>query len=112
LGIYLNDIFVKVKEYLFEIFFLYSLGAVWQEIQALGNGTVEQIVQEGLALLLSGKDVLEQAKEIFKQLVKDLLAHSQTTSSLVSTAIAAVAELLKSKLTAHIILTLSFFLII
>ena len=84
-----------------QIFFylsIYSLGAIWDQIQALGNGSVQQILEEGFALLISGQVVLQQAKEIFAQLVNDLTAHTSTASTLVATAIAAVAELLKSNL--------------
>jgi len=64
----------------------------------LGNNTTQQIIEEGFALLINGQAVLQQAKEIFAQLVKDLTAHTNTASTLVASAIAAVAELLKSNL--------------
>jgi exonuclease VII small subunit len=71
-----------------------GLGAVWDQIQNLGGEPVAQIIQEGLALLMSGKEVVAQAKEIFAQLVKDLTAHTSTASVLVAQAIAQVAQLL------------------
>jgi len=64
----------------------------------LGNNTTQQIIEEGFALLISGQAVFQQAKEIFAQLVKDLTAHTNTASTLVASAIASVAELLKSNL--------------
>ncbi len=46
--------------------------------------------------MTSGKEVFAQAKEIFAQLVKDLINHTGVASNLVQAAIAQVAELLKS----------------
>merc|ERR1719223_2292739 len=74
-----------------------GLGSVWEEIQNLGSNTVAQLIQEGLQLLVSGKEVVAQAKEIFDKLVQDLINHTGTASGLVQAAIAQVAELLKDQ---------------
>merc|ERR1712127_951809 len=60
-----------------------GLGSVWEEIQNLGSNTVAQLIQEGLQLLVSGKEVVAQAKEIFDKLVQDLINHTGTASGLV-----------------------------
>ena len=74
-----------------------GLASVWEEIQNLGANTVAQLIQEGLQLLTSGKEVVAQAKEIFDKLVQDLINHTGTASGLVQVAIAQVAELLKDQ---------------
>ena len=74
-----------------------GLASVWEEIQNLGANTVAQLIQEGLQLLTSGKEVVAQAKEIFDKLVQDLINHTGTASGLVQAAIAQVAELLKDQ---------------
>ncbi len=50
-----------------------------------------------MQLVFAGKDVLEQAKQIFAQLVTDLTNHTGNASTMVQAAINQVAELLKSK---------------
>ena len=63
----------------------------------MGANTVAQLIQEGLELLTSGKEVVAQAKEIFDKLVQDLINHTGTASGLVQAAITQVAELLKDQ---------------
>ena len=73
-----------------------GLGAVWDQIQALGGEPVAALIQEGIELIGAGKEVYNQAKEIFKQLVQDLIAHTSDAAVLVNAAIAQVAELLSN----------------
>jgi stress-induced morphogen len=74
-----------------------GLGAVWDQIQALGGQPVSQIIQEGLQLVLAGKDVLAQAQVVFNQLVQDLINHTAQASVLVGAAIQQVADLLNKQ---------------
>lgn len=74
-----------------------GLGGVWDQIVALGGASVSQILQEGLQLVVAGKEVFAQAQVIFKQLVSDLTNHVASASVLVANAIQQVAQLLQSK---------------
>ncbi len=74
-----------------------GLQGVWTEIQTLGNNLQAQLISEAMQLVFAGKDILEQAKQIFAQLVTDLTNHTGNASTMVQAAINQVAELLKSK---------------
>ena len=73
-----------------------GLQGVWDEIQTLGNNLQTQLISEAMQLVFAGKDVLEQAKEIFAQLVSDLTNHTGNAATMVQLAINQVAEILKS----------------
>ena len=77
-----------------------GLGAVWETIQALGGNSVSQIIEEGLQLIVAGKDKMAQAQVIFAQLVSALKDHGvvtlQAATQMVQNAIKQVAELLSN----------------
>jgi len=77
-----------------------GLGAIWDQIQVLGNGFVSQIISEGMQLVFAGKDKLAAAQAVFANLVDELTNHgiqtAQTAVNMVKEAIKEVAEILKS----------------
>ena len=75
-----------------------GLGSVWDEIKGVGANAVATLISEGMQLLFAGKEVINQAKEIFSQLVSDLTNHTASASTLVNAAIAQVGQILNSKL--------------
>ena len=75
-----------------------GLGPVWDIIQEVGNGAVQQIISEGLQLIVAGQEKFNKAKEVFNQLVSDLKDHGiqsiQTATQMVSQAINQVSQIL------------------
>ena len=73
-----------------------GLGSVWDEIKGVGANAVATLISEGMQLLFAGSQVINQAKEIFAQLVTDLTNHTASAPTLVNAAIAQVGQILNS----------------
>ena len=79
-------------------FFLNTLGLgnIWSEIQNVGAGLLAQFTAELTQLLFSGAQVLSQAKPILQQLATDLQTHLGNSSTILTAAVAQLAQLLSS----------------
>jgi len=73
-----------------------GLGSIWGEIQNVGANLLAQFTAEIAQLVLSGQQVLAQAKPILQQLATDLINHTSNASTILQGAVQQLAQILSN----------------